>query len=132
MTLAALAAVALAASDGGVEFYSAFEGRPGDAGVTAGWLEPVCAVEEGGGLGLDGGWSWLGPGCFLPASACLEKGKRGAALEAELAELRGAPHDFSFRELLKAAWVGYALGALSAIAGIGALCWAVTGSPLCR
>lgn len=100
--------------------------------MSAGWLDPVCPIEEGGGLGLDGGWSWLGPGCFLPATACLEKGKRGAALEAELAELRGAPHDFGFRELLKAAWVGFGLGALSAIFGVGFLCWSFTGSVICR
>lgn len=127
-----VALLALAHQDGGATFYDAFEGLPGDAGVSAGWLEPALKVEAGGGLEADGGWTWLGPGCFLPSAACLEKGKAGAELEAEVKELRGRPHDFGFSELVKAGWVGFGLGILTGLIGVGFLCWAVTGSVICR
>jgi hypothetical protein len=130
--LTALALLALTASDGAVSYFAAFEGLPDAAATDAGWLEPICKVADGRIPAPEGGWLHLGPGCFLPTPACLEKGKRAADLETELEQLRGAPHDFSFRELFKAAWVGFGLGAVSALFGLGFACWSVTGSVICR
>jgi len=109
-----LAVLVLAQADGGIE------------------LPTVLYAEQSQLLVPDAGWVEAGPGCFLVEPRCISLGKNVAALQAENAVLRGQPHDFSFGDLWKSAWVGYALGVLSTFLAIGAGCWALTHSVICR
>jgi hypothetical protein len=130
--LALVAAVALAQADGAVGFYEDVQGLvfgPADGGVFG---ADGLKLADARGVEPEAGWVELGPGCFASTAVCIEKGKRAADREAELEQLRGAPHDFSFGEVFKAAWVGFGLGALSALVGIGTACWALTGSVICQ
>lgn len=136
--LAFVLAVTTAAggADGGapVLFVLAAQVAPGDAGVPpseVAALDP-STVQAVGGLGLvpDAGWVDLGPGCFVPLAACMTKGKHVADLVAQNAELKRAPP--GLRPIFIAAWVGFALGALQTVLSIGAVCWFVTGSVVCR
>jgi hypothetical protein len=118
-----------------VAYLEAARLEPGDAGVgpAAKAFDP-STIEASNAVGLspDAGWSVVGPGCWLPVASCLEKGKAVADLQAENEQLKGVPHDFSFADLHKAAWVGFALGALTAVVGIGIVCRETTGSVICQ
>lgn len=123
-------------NDGGqteapVAWFGAFEASPGDAGVPdAGWLEPKLSVASGVGALSDGGLVQVGPGCFVPSAACLSKGQRAASMEAQLKEYELNPP--GFRQLFVTGWVGFALGALTALVALAVGCWSFTGNLICR
>lgn len=75
-------------------------------------------------------WVELGAGCWLPLPACMTKGKKVEQLLAENEELKRRPT--GLEPLFRAAWVGFAAGALTAVLAIGGVCQVVTGNVLCR
>jgi hypothetical protein len=135
-----LCAVDAGDADGGsspVRYFEAVQLLEGDAGVPQAELERLDPSTRQGAaaLGLEPGggaprWVELGPSCVLPVVECLTKGKKVEGLLAENAELRRKPP--GLQPVFIAAWVGFGLGILSAVFGIGAVCWAITGNLLCR
>ena len=122
------------ADAGAVRFLEAATLHAGDAGVKVLELERLdpAALQADAARGLvsDAGWVDVGPGCYLPVARCMVAGARVEQLAAENAELRRAPP--GLKPVITAAWVGFALGAVAAVVGIGGACWAATGNLLCR
>ena len=135
MTALALLAV-LAQVDGGTPdtiFVDAAQLLEGDAGVPRAELERLDPSTRQGSAAfgvLGGRWVELGPGCWLPAAQCMTKGAKIEQLLAENAELRRKPP--GLQPIVVAAWVGFALGIVSSVVGIGVACQLVTGNVLCR
>jgi hypothetical protein len=135
-----LCSVDAGAADGGsspVLYFDAVQLLEGDAGVPQAELERLDPATRQGpaALGLSPGagaprWVELGPSCVLPVAECLTKGKKVEDLLAQNAELKRKPP--GLQPVFIAAWVGFGLGILSAVFGIGAGCWALTGNVLCR
>lgn len=133
MHLLALLLLAQTIDAGPVRFLERAELHPGDAGVPVlevSRLDPATIQADAARGASDGGWVDVGPGCYLPVARCMVAGARVEQLEAENAELRRAPP--GLKPVVTAAWVGFALGVVSAVVGIGGACWAATGNVLCR